>query len=483
MNAQLDPLWQRLQAYALDDPDADFPFHERLARDNGWTPAHARRVGREYLRFAYLAMRSGHPVTPSDAVDQAWHLHLLHTRSYWEDFCSRVLGRPLHHQPTRGGPAERAKFQDWYERTLASYRIAFDEEPPVDLWPPALQRFGDDLKFVRVNAARHWILPRPRVSLGGLRRRFRELPFPSLGYRLAMLALATVLAGCSVGWGMGADTPETGNRTFFALVGSSVVMLAAGCAMRWGGRARPTPDVGGFGDLHPYAAAFLAGGPSRTLHAVLAHLAESGVIEVAAKAEGKPDRLANVGSRPSPGHPLEIEALDRIGSTEVTSMASLLHPRPGALRDVRASLERRGLLRARLWCQVLPILFTVAPAVFACVLRMSGTFDGSLDGYVVGFLVGSIVVALVAFGSETRPTPLGDAVLQSLQRSVSPQTASRAPESSSDATGAGVVMDVALTGLPAFRTASLVPLREWIEKSEASAGGCGGCGGSGGCGG
>ena len=31
----------------------------------------ARRVIREYKRFTFLAMEAGHPVTPSDPVDQA----------------------------------------------------------------------------------------------------------------------------------------------------------------------------------------------------------------------------------------------------------------------------------------------------------------------------------------------------------------------------------------------------------------------------
>jgi hypothetical protein len=119
------------------------------------------RVFEEYRRFAFLAVVAGHPVTPSDAVDQAWHLHLLYTRSYWEDFCPHVLQRPLHHHPTAGGPRERVKFQGWYRSTLASYRRYFGSEPPVDIWPAVEQRFGDDIAFVRVNTRRHWILRRP----------------------------------------------------------------------------------------------------------------------------------------------------------------------------------------------------------------------------------------------------------------------------------------------------------------------------------
>jgi hypothetical protein len=136
-----DPeLRARIQAFSPDEPGVVFPFSARLARENGWTREHAGRVTREYLRFVYLAMTAGHPVTPSLPVDEAWHLHLTYTRSYWEEMCGRVLGRPLHHEPTRGGEAEEAKFSDWYARTLASYRTAFGEEPPADVWPrPAVE--------------------------------------------------------------------------------------------------------------------------------------------------------------------------------------------------------------------------------------------------------------------------------------------------------------------------------------------------------
>jgi len=130
-----EDLRARIEAFSPDEPGIAFPFTARLAQENGWTREHARRVTREYLRFVYLAMTAGHPVTPSRAVDEAWHLHLTCTRSYWEEMCGRVLGRPLHHDPTRGGAEEEAKFADWYARTLHSYRAAFGEEPPADVWP------------------------------------------------------------------------------------------------------------------------------------------------------------------------------------------------------------------------------------------------------------------------------------------------------------------------------------------------------------
>ena len=95
-------------------------------------------------------------------MDQAWHLHLLYTESYWEDFCGRVLQRKFHHGPTRGGSEEGSKYHDWYEATLASYRRTFGVAPPVDIWPAAKARFADANAFRRVDTAAYWLIPKPR---------------------------------------------------------------------------------------------------------------------------------------------------------------------------------------------------------------------------------------------------------------------------------------------------------------------------------
>ena len=90
-------LIERIMAFELDDSCAHLPFTARLAREQGWTHVFAGRVVTEYKRFVVLAMLAGHPVTPSEEVDQVWHLHLVYTRSYWQGLCRDVLGRELHH--------------------------------------------------------------------------------------------------------------------------------------------------------------------------------------------------------------------------------------------------------------------------------------------------------------------------------------------------------------------------------------------------
>jgi uncharacterized protein (TIGR04222 family) len=128
-------LWQRLSSFEIDDGPAACSFADRLAAEQGWSKQYAQRVIDEYKRFLYLAMTAGHQVTPSKAVDEAWHLHLTYTRSYWDRLCKEVLGRPLHHYPSTGSDADAEKYAKQYERTLASYQETFAVPPPADVWP------------------------------------------------------------------------------------------------------------------------------------------------------------------------------------------------------------------------------------------------------------------------------------------------------------------------------------------------------------
>ena len=128
-------LWARLETMEIDPPDAATRFRHRLKQYNTWTDEFAARVTKEYRRFLYLAARAGHPVTPSDTVDQAWHLHLIYTRHYWEELCGRILELQLHHEPSAGGTVESNRFERQYEQTIASYKAAFGEAPPADIWP------------------------------------------------------------------------------------------------------------------------------------------------------------------------------------------------------------------------------------------------------------------------------------------------------------------------------------------------------------
>lgn len=159
-------LWERLEAHRIGPPGASLTFTDRLARENRWSNDHAQSVILEYKRFCYLARTAGHRVTPSDAVDQAWHLHLTFSRDYWEDFCPNVLGAPLHHGPTAGGSAERTRYYDQYAATLKAYEDTFGHPPPVAVWPDARRRFEVDPLSFRVNPREAIVATRGRWAAG-----------------------------------------------------------------------------------------------------------------------------------------------------------------------------------------------------------------------------------------------------------------------------------------------------------------------------
>jgi hypothetical protein len=165
VTSEYSALWQRIRAFSLEQTDSELPFSRRAARENGWSTDYTRRVIEEYKRFAFLATVAGHPVTPSDPVDQAWHLHLTYSRSYWEDFCPNVLGKALHHEPTRGGRAERQRFTELYQQTLDSYERLLGHPPPSDIWPAPAIRFGGEEHFVRINQTCYWLIPKPNGGI------------------------------------------------------------------------------------------------------------------------------------------------------------------------------------------------------------------------------------------------------------------------------------------------------------------------------
>ncbi len=202
-------LWKRIDTFELDDPNAASQFTDRLARENRWPRSFAKRAVQEYKRFVYLAAISRAPVTPSDVVDQVWHLHLTFTRSYWDGLCNGVLRKPLHHGPTMGGRAEDAKYRTQYAATRALYRAEFGTEPPLAFWPHETDRFAAAQHQRWVDTRTHLILRKPKL--------------PALW---SGAALATTGASAA----MAADGTADANTTAYVLGGvaaTALLLLAA----------------------------------------------------------------------------------------------------------------------------------------------------------------------------------------------------------------------------------------------------------------
>jgi len=160
---QKQELWNKLQEFSLDNPESSFVFSHRLARENGWTKEYTNRAIEEYKKFLYLSAISGRSLTPSDEVDQVWHLHMIYTQSYWTDLCKNVLGMNFHHGPTKGGKQESVKYNDQYQFTLDLYNSEFGYSAPEDLWPSKEKRFAN-IVYRRVNMHENIVLNKQKVK-------------------------------------------------------------------------------------------------------------------------------------------------------------------------------------------------------------------------------------------------------------------------------------------------------------------------------
>lgn len=497
------PLWGRLQAFNPDDPASPSPFTRRLARENRWPLDHAHRVVEEYKRFAFLAVAAGHPVTPSDAVDQAWHLHLLYTRSYWDEFCGEVLRTPLHHGPTRGGAAESAKYHDWYARTLESYGRLFGEPPPADIWPPARVRFGRDLRFVRVNADSHWIVPRldrPAArAFEAVARAARRMARPRrAAWASAVLLAALMVASCAGQGGFADPAHMTGRQFLGRFLPLAVASLIASLAIRKvlvdraAARWPSDPDLDAPSSkpagLDPYEAALLLHGPDRTIltKVALVKLAGRGAVEIDHRSALP---WISPGPMASRAHhdPIEASVLDAIGPGPVRlHRLSSRVGRSEAADRAEANLLKAGLIIDRI--DGLPArIAPAAPLAAVLALGLWRIAMGASQHRPTGFLV--VACSLLAIATIAhlviRPwrTRSGARVAAELPRDVVP--------TADPADFEAVAMGFAILGVAGVPVGPEYDDVRSAFDANPGGGGCGadggcgggGCGGCGGCGG
>ncbi|MGI4871400.1 MAG: TIGR04222 domain-containing membrane protein [Janthinobacterium lividum] len=463
-------LWAKLEVLDLDGA-AQLSFSRRLARDNGWPPAFAERVVLEYKRFVYLAATCGHPVTPSDEVDQAWHLHLVYTRSYWDELCGQVLGFALHHGPTKGGAAEGQKFEDWYERTRQSYRAAFGTAPPADIWPPAAVRFGEASYFRRVNMRRKWLVPKPQW-----RKLLRYRPW------LALVGLL-VLAGCT------ARTPLNPlnwyGPEFLGLYWTlCLTVLPLALWLRHRGRG-PLADYHG-PQLGTYELVRLADQGERLVDSALAALAYANAIKLL------PGQLVRHATPTPPQDPYERTVWSFIPPSGGTAnLASLreraTRPDLAVVSSLDQSLEARGLLlpaQERRRLNRIPTLALVALVLFGLAKLLVGLSRGRPVGFLFITLVVLVIGGIyVCSRQKAWATGQGASTLQHAT------TAFRKPNTSLLSAQA-IALTVALMGVTSLTALGQEPLATFFAPPPSPGGGsdggsgCGssGCGG-GGCGG
>jgi uncharacterized protein (TIGR04222 family) len=462
-------LWARLEAFDLDESGAFLPFSARMARDNGWSEEFARRVCDEYKKFVFLAMEAGHPVTPSDEVDQAWHQHLTYTRSYWDEMCGEILGKPLHHGPTRGGSAEGQKFRSWYCQTLESYREFFGEEPPRDIWPPSEVRFGEAAYFRRVNTQRVWLLPKLRLRAG--------LPHIGDKRKMVPLVFALFLAGCAEAQNVGPNVFDWHGGPFLIFFWI-LSAIGIGFSMQMKRQSlRPLDAVFPTEPLDAYEVARLRDSKNLATDVALAMLYERGCVEITAsgtlRATGMNGSLKQ----------FERAVLSRVGrENSVLDARRSLHFETGVidqrLRDLGLLVSRETERMADNW----PIGITLG----LLFLGGSKIAVGLSRDRPVGFLFLSCAVLtgfLIYFLTHSaRRSRRGDLYLQQL-------TSQKLGEPARCDDFEAVALGFALMGVAAFPPEVQRAMRppsggdSGGSGCSSSSGGDGGGGGCGGCGG
>jgi uncharacterized protein (TIGR04222 family) len=484
MNASQQELLDRLAQFQFDEPGTELTFARRLARENSWSLAYAERVIDEYKKFLLLACTAGHVVTPSQQVDQAWHLHLTYTRSYWDDLCRNVLQQPLHHGPTKGGDAEQTKFVNLYERTLASYGNLFGQEPPRDIWSPAEQRFGDDLRHVSVNTARYWVIPKPRWP----QTLSPAMPMFALGLFGLPMAVTT---WNPLDW----NGPEflTGYVVFTIIAALVALMVRLMLAPE-----DNTEEARSRKPLDPYEAACLAAGPARAVQAAFAAMVQAGNLELVAEESKvlglftkKKDMIRQGKPLPPTAHRLEWTLFQAV-TVPAKSLAPLTAAGMPIAKEINDDLAQRGLVQVGppRALNVASALIMAAPILLGLAKIAVGASRGRPVEILIALCVLTFVAALAFLLARSRLSTAGKVTLESLQAKHS-TTRQFAASAANTLSPPDLAMTVALFGAAMLATGPLANVHAMLPRASgggdsANYGGCGagGCGGGGGgCGG
>ena len=446
-------------------------------------------------------------MTPSDQIDQAWHLHLTYSQSYWQEFCPNILQRPLHHSPTQGGTQEKQKFDQWYSRTLSSYQRLFGAEPPTDIWPAPAIRFGRDLHFTRVNTQQNWVISKPRLNrpwlnqpqlnvlkvnvakaIAPFKQKLDQLePTYNRINILTFLALALLITGCRAT----ADIPFnplnfTGPAFLIFYSCLTAIVLSASYFIRENLLYNSEAEKK-LAELGPYEVAYYAAGKRRVITTALTGLVQQGVI----KADGY-QTLSHTEPRKESQHPLEQEVSEAIEENgNIYSVTGLTLPTVTKIGD-RVSqvvpLHSHQKHLAIFCCYLLPIIALLG-------LGVAKINVGRARDKPVAFL--TILCLWVAFFTITallsKTMQHRERILMTKKLQQSYEKSNGEKSNGSSTPDLDLLLAFAISGrysLPdeQFRAlkSTLIPQSSTytVDGGAVGCGGgsCGGCGGCGGCG-
>jgi uncharacterized protein (TIGR04222 family) len=270
MKKENQNLWLKVARFPLNDPNAAYPFSAKLAHTQGWSEDKTLRVIAEYKKFMFLCMTAPNGASPSQEVDECWHLHLTFTSNY-AAFCAETSGKFIHHNPSKGGTTEHHRHIDWYDETLKNYVATFQQLPPSDIWTMPLNYKATD--YLPTSSPVYPLSIEPFSAPN-----WRELNDKSAEYYVCVTILLGILA----------TLPFVGNP--FALNGSSFLMyysillialiifkvnfknLFDNCVRE---RLKTLYSAG----LSVYQKAFWVGGENRVIQTAALELIENGMLK------------------------------------------------------------------------------------------------------------------------------------------------------------------------------------------------------------
>ena len=470
MNPEHAALLQRLNAFNFDAPDATFPFSSRLAKENQWSPSYARRVIAEYKRFTFLAVAAGHPVSPSEEVDQAWHLHLTYSQNYWRVFCPEVLQKPFHHSPTKGGANEHAKFGDWYAQTLASYEHFFGEPPPADIWPSLESRLQTRQHFVRVDRATHWVIRKPSWRIS-----------PALAGAVGLIGIT--FCGTGAMFANGANPLDWRGPAFLAFfIFLSVICFGLALWLRRQLCGPLADEVPPDSNLSAYDLAYLNGGKVLTVNTGIANLVRQNILVVDAGEK----RLLPGNENPGELNELELAIYRAAARSNGEKLSEVRVAAKTVVREISERLKSLGLVvnnAQAIMAIWLPLLIMFVPLALGGIKIYLGIMRGKPVVFLVVLSFIGLIASLAAFARRPIRSRRGNAVLGQLQAQ---------HETLKNSLGNAAIdplmftTSIGLFGLAALDNTPWNSLKKDLAPPGGSSSGCGGsCGGScgGGCGG
>ncbi len=458
-------LWRRLLAHPFESPNQSLSFTARLAREQGWSLADARTAIDEYRKFCFLAATSSRHVTPSEQVDEVWHLHLIYSRDYWQTFCPHVLRCDLHHGPTAGGGHEAARYREQYGETLRRYEDVFGT-PPARWWPSRRERFANAAMIRRVDLRRHWVVKKPQMpsawaSLSAM-----------LGTALiAIPSVALALPSNPLNW------PASPFLTLFALACLLSIVIAA--ITRRSGRSAGNAVL--YPELTVAEFAYLAGGAERAADAAVTEL-------LAQKSVAWENRELRPTGTMAVLDPSAAEALRCVKANPVLAVAL-----PRIIRAMQPIRER--LIRRQLWLDEatsrrLAGMSAIAPLAVAA-MGAAKIMLALEHGKPFGFLlVLTIIIAIVGLAFAIRRpgrSREGDALLRNTKSRQSVLMRAPNDDQLALAVALGGTAILANTMFADYHRTRFPPTDssssgDGSSSSDSSGdgsggGGCGGCGG------